>query len=39
MQRKPDITLASGKLGWKPSVQLDAGLTRTIDYFRAFAGR
>lgn len=37
MQRKPDITLASGKLGWKPTVELEAGLRRTIDYFRAFA--
>jgi UDP-glucuronate decarboxylase len=35
-QRQPDITLAGTKLGWQPSVQLDAGLQRTIEYF---AGR
>ena len=33
-QRKPDITLARQALGWDPSVQLEAGLKQTIDYFR-----
>lgn len=33
-QRKPDITLAMDLLGWKPEVGLEAGLTKTIDYFR-----
>ena len=33
-KRKPDITLAKEILGWQPSVQLDAGLTKTIDYFK-----
>lgn len=33
-QRRPDITLAAGKLGWKPVVDLETGLGRTIDYFR-----
>lgn len=32
-QRKPDISLASEKLGWQPEVQLQDGLTRTIEYF------
>jgi len=32
-QRCPDITLARRVLGWEPSVELDDGLTRTIDYF------
>ncbi|MDR2470066.1 MAG: SDR family oxidoreductase [Tannerella sp.] len=33
-QRKPDITLACEKLnGWKPSVELEEGLTKTIAYF------
>jgi len=32
-QRKPDITLASEKLAWKPEVQLQEGLMRTIKYF------
>jgi UDP-glucuronate decarboxylase len=33
LQRKPDIALAEKQLGWSPSVPLDAGLQRTIDYF------
>lgn len=33
-QRRPDTTLASERLGWKPTVDLDAGLRKTIDYFR-----
>jgi UDP-glucuronate decarboxylase len=33
MQRKPDITLARKRLGWKPSTRVEAGLRRTIDYF------
>jgi len=35
MQRKPDIALAREKLDWFPSVQLEAGLDRTIAYFDA----
>ena len=36
MQRKPDITLAKKHLGgWKPGIQLDAGLKKTIAYFDA----
>lgn len=33
-QRRPDIDLAVAQLGWKPVVDIDAGLDRTIDYFR-----
>ena len=33
-QRKPDISLASEKLGWQPKVPLEEGIRRTIDYFR-----
>ncbi|TVQ58182.1 MAG: SDR family oxidoreductase [Spirulina sp. DLM2.Bin59] len=33
-QRQPDITRAKNWLGWEPSVPLDDGLTKTIDYFR-----
>jgi dTDP-glucose 4,6-dehydratase len=36
--RQPDIRKARAKLGWKPTVPLDDGLARTIEYFRAFAG-
>ena len=34
VQRRPDITLAAEKLGWGPTVDLEEGLKRTIDYFR-----
>lgn len=33
-QRQPDITLARKVLGWEPTVALEQGLERTIDYFR-----
>ena len=33
-QRCPDISLAKRKLGWEPKIQLERGLTDTIDYFR-----
>jgi UDP-glucuronate decarboxylase len=33
MQRKPDISLATNKLGWEPKVQLAEGLGKTIKYF------
>ena len=36
-QRRPDISLASGKLKWAPRVPLNAGLERTIRYFRKTA--
>ncbi len=35
MQRKPDISLATRVLGWTPSMELDGGLQRTVDYFRS----
>ncbi len=35
LQRKPDISLAKEKLGgWKPKIQLEEGLIKTIEYFR-----
>ncbi len=33
-QRQPDITLAKAKLGWEPTVGLDEGLRKTIEYFK-----
>jgi UDP-glucuronate decarboxylase len=33
-QRQPDITLARELLGWEPTVPLEQGLARTVDYFR-----
>jgi nucleoside-diphosphate-sugar epimerase len=32
--RRPDITRARTWLGWEPKVDLRAGLTSTIEYFR-----
>ena len=32
-QRKPDIQLAKKALGWEPTVGLEEGLSRTIDFF------
>jgi len=32
-QRRPDISLAGRLLDWKPTIELDEGLTRTIAYF------
>ena len=34
-QRQPDITLAKKKLHWQPITQLEEGLKKTIEYFRA----
>lgn len=34
MQRRPDISLAREGLGWAPTVNLEAGLQKTIDYFK-----
>ena len=33
-QRRPDIVLAQRELNWNPSIQLDEGLDKTINYFR-----
>ena len=33
--RQPDISRASTLLGWGPTVKLDDGLVKTIDYFRS----
>ncbi|MDP3910278.1 MAG: SDR family oxidoreductase [Gemmatimonadales bacterium] len=32
--RQPDITYARKTLGWEPTVELDEGLRKTIEYFR-----
>ncbi len=34
MQRCPDIALAKTKLGWQPTVPLEEGLVKTIEYFQ-----
>jgi UDP-glucuronate decarboxylase len=33
-QRKPEITLAQKNLKWKPTIQLEEGLKKTIGYFK-----
>lgn len=38
-KRKPDITAAKEILGWKPSVDLDIGLKKTIEYFKEISGK
>jgi UDP-glucuronate decarboxylase len=35
LQRKPDISLAKKVLNWQPKIDLEEGLGRTIDYFKA----
>jgi len=34
-QRQPDISLAKDKLKWEPSIDLDSGLVKTIQYFKS----
>lgn len=34
LQRRPDLTLASQRLDWRPEVSLEDGLRSVIDYFR-----
>ena len=36
LQRKPNIKLANEKLDWYPSINLNDGLERTINYFKKF---
>lgn len=33
-QRQSDITLAKKKLGWEPTIELEDGLSRMIEYFK-----
>ncbi|KIU45502.1 NAD-dependent dehydratase [Bradyrhizobium sp. UASWS1016] len=33
-QRQPNISLARSVLGWEPTIHLNHGLEKTIDYFR-----
>jgi UDP-glucuronate decarboxylase len=39
VRRKPDITRATERLGWKPTIDLREGLERTIADFRARLAR
>ena len=33
-RRQPDITLAKKELGWKPQIDIEDGLLKTIEYFK-----
>jgi UDP-glucuronate decarboxylase len=33
-RRQPNIELAKKELGWEPTIQLDEGLIKTIEYFK-----
>jgi UDP-glucuronate decarboxylase len=33
-QRRPDISLAIKELGWKPTINIETGLAKTVEYFR-----
>ena len=35
-KRRPDIALAKKILNWKPKIDLEEGLVKTIDYFRKY---
>ena len=35
LQRSPDIALAREKLNWEPKINLEEGLRKTIEYFKA----
>ena len=36
-RRRPDLTLARSALSWKPTVELEDGVSRTVEYFRTVA--
>jgi UDP-glucuronate decarboxylase len=38
MQRQPVIDLAKNELDWEPTISLEEGLARTIEYFRILLG-
>ncbi|WOS66552.1 UDP-glucuronic acid decarboxylase family protein [Sinorhizobium fredii] len=38
-QRRPDISLAERELGWRPRIDLAAGLAQTIGYFDTLLAR
>lgn len=37
VRRRPDISLAGQVLGWRPTVKLEEGLAKTVEYFRPMA--
>ncbi|WP_041321034.1 UDP-glucuronic acid decarboxylase family protein [Mycobacterium intracellulare] len=37
-RRKPDISLAEARLGWRPMVSFEDGVARTIEFFKRVVG-
>ena len=37
-RRKPNISLAWENLGWRPLVDTEDGLTRTVEFFKSRPG-
>jgi nucleoside-diphosphate-sugar epimerase len=37
-RRRPDITRAKEILGWEPHINLEAGISKTVPYFRKKMG-
>ena len=35
LKRKPDISKAKELLGWEPTISLDEGLLKTVEYFKS----
>ena len=35
-QRKPNITRAKSLINWEPVVDLDAGIEKTVKYFKTY---
>ena len=38
IRRQPNIDRAKKELGWEPTIELDDGLRRTVEYFRSLSG-
>ena len=38
-QRQPDITLAKEKLNWQPTIELEDGLQKIVEYFKEYRYR
>ena len=34
-KRKPDISIAQAVMGWTPQINLDEGISRTVEYFQS----
>lgn len=39
LKRRPDISVAKEVLGWEPTIDLETGLKKTIEYFKEILGK